>query len=187
MTRALLLRHGESAANAHSGTEALRDEAGDRLTERGAEQARAAGAALGEHGVTRLLSSPLRRARETADAVGAALGIAPEVLPYTGELDGRESFEEVVDRVRRLKAELEAADPGERSLLVSHGIFIRFFLLDSVLGEEFAPATAAHIWQLGSVNCGLSTFARGEYRDPSGAEVGGWVCLSWMERPWDRP
>ena len=35
MSRACLLRHGESASNAHTGTETLGDEAGDRLTELG--------------------------------------------------------------------------------------------------------------------------------------------------------
>src|SRR6202042_3500616 len=130
--QALLLRHGESAHNAHTGPEALADELGDRLTERGAAQARAAGGGLREQGVTRLLSSPMRRATETAAAVGAALGLEAEELPYVHEL-GLETFEQAVARVRRLKAELEQAPAGERPLIVSHGIFIRFFLLDSLL------------------------------------------------------
>jgi broad specificity phosphatase PhoE len=187
MSRALLLRHGESAHNAHTGREALADEQGDRLTERGREQAEAAGAGLAEHGITRLWTSPMRRAAETAAAVGAVLRLAPSPLPYTHELAGGESFEDLVARVRRLKGELEAGGPEELPLLVGHGIFIRFFLLDSVLGEEFQPPMAAGIWNLGSHNCGLSTFARGETRDPGGTEVPGWTCLSWMQRPWDPP
>jgi broad specificity phosphatase PhoE len=185
--RALFLRHGESAHNAHTGMEALADDAGDRLTERGREQARAAAAALTGHGVSRLLSSPQRRARETAATLETTLGLAVETLDYTHELAAGESFERLVGRVRRLKEELEAGDPDGRPLLVGHGIFTRFFLLDSVLGEAFEPPLAGRIWQLGSHNCGLSTFARGEYRDPSRALVPGWVCLSWMERPWDPP
>jgi len=187
MSRALFLRHGESAHNAHTGGEALAEDEGDRLTERGREQARAATEALSEHGVSRLLSSPQRRAQETAAALEATLGLAAETLPYTHELAAGESFEELVARVRQLKQELERAEPNRRTLLVGHGIFTRFFLLDSVLGEAFEPSLAGRIWQLGSHNCGLSTFARGEYRDPSRALVPGWVCLSWMERPWDRP
>lgn len=183
MSRALFLRHGESAHNAHSGSEALAEDEGDRLTERGREQARAAAAALGEHGVTRLLTSPQQRARETAAELEAALGLEAEALPYTHELGAGETFEQLVDRVRRLKQELESADREERPLLVGHGIFTRFFLLDSVLGEAFEPQMAGRIWQLGSHNCGLSVFARDEYRDPSRALVPGWVCLSWMERP----
>jgi broad specificity phosphatase PhoE len=187
MSRALLLRHGESAHNAHTGREALADEQGDRLTERGREQAEAAGAGLAEYGITRLWTSPMRRAAETAAAVGAALGLEPEPLPFVHELAGGESFEDLVARVRRLKGELGAAGPEELPLLVGHGIFIRFFLLDSVLGEGFQPPMAAGIWNLGSCNCGLSTFAHGETRDPGGTEVPGWTCLSWMQRPWDPP
>jgi broad specificity phosphatase PhoE len=184
VSRALLLRHGESASNAHTGAEALADKEGDRLTGLGLEQAHVAGAGLAGHPVTRLLSSPMRRATETADAVGAALGLDPEALPYAQELSVSESFEQVVARVRKLKEELESS-PDELPLVVSHGIFIRFFLLDSVLGPEFAAPMAGRIWQLASLNCGLSTFARGEYHDPCGAEVPGWTCHGWMQRPWD--
>jgi broad specificity phosphatase PhoE len=187
MSRALLLRHGESAHNAHTGREVLADEAGDRLTERGLEQARAAGHGLAGHGITQLLTSPMRRAAETADAISSALGLEPAVLPYVQELGADESFEDLVARVRELKGALEAAELGELPLLVGHGIFIRFFLLDSVLGDEFAPPMAAGIWNLGSHNCGLSVFAHGETRDPGGTEVPGWTCLSWMQRPWDPP
>jgi broad specificity phosphatase PhoE len=184
--RALFLRHGESAHNAHTGEEPLPDQEGDRLTAMGVEQARAAGAALRDRGVTRLLTSPLRRAHETATAVGEALGLPPEQLDYAYELHAGEGFPEAIARVRRLKDELEAR-PDERPLLVTHGIFTRFFLLDSVLGDEFRAEMAGGAWNLGSHNCGLTTFAHGEARYPNGAPVPGWACLTWMERPWDRP
>jgi broad specificity phosphatase PhoE len=185
--RALFLRHGQSVHNAHTAAEPLPDQEGDRLTEVGLEQARAAGAALGDRGVTRLLTSPLRRTCETAAAVGAALGLEPQELPYTHELHGGETFEEAIARVRQLKAALEAGAPGEVPLLVTHGIFTRFFLLDSVLGDAFEAPMAAGIWNLGSHNCGLSVFAHGESYDPNGNPVPGWTCLTWMERPWSRP
>jgi broad specificity phosphatase PhoE len=187
MSRALLLRHGESAHNAHTGKEALGDAEGDRLTARGRAQAEAAAQGLAGAGVTRLLASPMRRAAETAAAVGGALELEVETLPYIRELGPGESFEELVARVRRLKAELEALPAAELPLLVGHGIFIRFFLLDAVLGDEFRPPLAAGIWNLGSCNCGLSSFSHGEVRDPGGSEVPGWTCLSWMQRPWDPP
>ena len=187
MTRALFLRHGESVHNAHTGTEPLPEQEGDRLTELGLRQARAAGAELVGHGITRLLTSPMRRARETAAAVAEPLGLKPVELPYAHELHAEEGFEGALARVRELKAELESGAQGERPLLVTHGIFTRFFLLDSVLGEAFSAETVAQIWQLGSFNCALSTFARGEHRDPWAKEVPGWTCLTWMERPWDRP
>jgi broad specificity phosphatase PhoE len=185
--RVFFLRHGQSAHNAHTGAEPLTEQEGDRLTERGIEQARAAGAALAERGVTHLFTSPLRRARETAAAVGEGLGLAPEELPCTHELHAGETFEQAIVRVRQLKAALEAGEAGELPLLVSHGILTRFFLLDSVLGERFEAPMAAGIWNLGSHNCGLSVFAYRESRDPAGNLVPGWTCLTWMERPWNPP
>lgn len=185
--RALFLRHGESVHNADRSGEPSAHSERDRLTEKGLEQAHAAGAGMRDLGVTRLLSSPLRRARETAQAVGDALGIDAEEIDYTGELTSGETFEQAVARVRRLKAELESGADGELPLLVTHGIFTRFFLLDSVLGERFEAPMAAGLWNLGSHNCGLSVFAHGESRDPLGQPIPGWTCLTWMERPWSRP
>lgn len=185
--RALFLRHGESVHNAARSGEPAAHSDSDRLTEKGVEQAHAAGAGLRDLGITRLLSSPLRRAQETARAVGEALGLDAEEIDYTGELTSAESFEQAVARVRRLKAELEAGEDGELPLLVTHGIFTRFFLLDSVLGERFEAPMAAGLWNLGSHNCGLSVFAHGESRDPLGQTIPGWTCLTWMERPWSRP
>jgi broad specificity phosphatase PhoE len=187
MTRATLLRHAESASNAHTGTETLSEEAGDRLTERGLQQARAAGEGLAGRGFTRLMTSPMRRAAETADLVGAALGIEPAVVPHAHELGAGESFEQLVARIRRLKADLEALDAGERPLVVTHGIFIRFFLLDAVLADGFEPPMAGRIWHLRSHNCGVSEFEPEGARDPSGGETPGWTCVSWMARPWDPP
>jgi broad specificity phosphatase PhoE len=188
MSRALFLRHGESAHNAHSGDEPLAEGSGDLLTGLGRRQAQAAAEFLCGQGITLLLSSPMRRARETAEAVGAVLELEPATLSYTGELfhEG-EDFAAALAKVRRLKDELEAQAPHELPLLVGHGIFSRFFLLDSLLGDEFRPATAERIWQLGSHNCGLSVFAHGESTDPTGAGVPGWSCLTWMTRPWDPP
>jgi broad specificity phosphatase PhoE len=187
MTRVLFLRHGESAHNAHSGAEPLPESDGDRLTERGRRQARAAGEGLADLGVTRLLSSPMRRARETAAEVGAALGLEPVELAHAHELHGGETFEMALARVHSLKRELARGAEGDLPLLVTHGIFTRFFLLDTLLGEAFTAEAAGRIWHIASHNCGLSVFAHGETRDPAGNEVPGWTCLTWMERPWDRP
>jgi broad specificity phosphatase PhoE len=187
MSRALFLRHGESVHNAHRGAEAPGGAEGDRLTELGRAQAQAAGEALRRRGITRLLTSRMRRARETAELLGAATGLEPEPLDYTAELALGETFDEALARVRRLREELDAEPWGELPLLVSHGIFIRFFLLDTLLGEGFAPALGERIWRLGSHNCGLTTFSRSEVRNPAGEAVPGWTLVSWMERPWDPP
>lgn len=219
--RALLLRHGESVSNAHPEAIALPAESGDRLSERGRQQVAATAEALKGIGVTRLLSSPMRRAGETAAPLSEALGLPVTVLPYVHELresadfgelrpeeqklrrwsarmaahredpnhsdDGAESFEEVRARVRRLKAELESQPDGERALVVTHGIFSRFFLFDSLLGDAFEPAMVPRMWSLRTRNCGLSVFEHGERWHPADAEAPSWTCVTWMALPWDPP
>jgi broad specificity phosphatase PhoE len=188
--RTLFLRHGESAANAHTGTEELGAELGDVLTERGRRQAEAAGEALRDQGITRLFTSPMRRATETAAAVGAALDLEPQPIPYAFELQHGETFAEGIERVHLLKERLEAeaAEAGDDDLplLVTHGMLTRFFLLDSILGDAFTEAMTERIWHLGSANCALTTFKFGEVVEPGGAPAAvGWTCLTWMARPWD--
>jgi len=190
--RVLFLRHGESAHNVHTGEERLAEEIGDMLTERGRAQATAAGEGLRDFGVTRLWTSPMRRAAETAEAVGAALGLEPEPIPYAFEYNRREEFADGIARVRRLKAHFEAeteeADESDLPLLVTHGIVTRFFLLDTILGDLFTEELKTRMWHLRSSNCGLTIFEHGEMREPGGAPVvAGWNCVTWMERPWDRP
>jgi len=188
--RALFLRHGESARNAHTGGEELSAELGDVLTERGRGQAEAAGAGLRDQGITRLFTSPMRRATETAEAVGTALDLRPEPIPYAFELHAGETFAEGIERVhllkRRLEAEAAEAGDDDLPLLVTHGMLTRFFLLDSILGDAFTDALTERIWHLGSANCALTTFKFGEVVEPGGAPAAvGWTCLTWMARPWD--
>lgn len=84
--RLVFLRHGKAAGSNFPGADADRP-----LTEEGWQQAAAAAAALARQGVRldRLFASPLRRARETAQALidaGLASGIdlCPELLPEHG-------------------------------------------------------------------------------------------------------
>jgi broad specificity phosphatase PhoE len=84
-TRVLVLRHGQSEGNiAQVWTSSLE---GYPLTERGREQARAAGERLAGRGVTALYASPLPRAQQTAEEVGAVLGIPVATLVGVHELD----------------------------------------------------------------------------------------------------
>ncbi len=73
--RLLLVRHGESQGNV---TQVLQSRE-EPLTERGRRQAREIAAHLaGEANVSAIYASPLARAYETAQIIGARLGIAPE-------------------------------------------------------------------------------------------------------------
>jgi probable phosphoglycerate mutase len=102
-------------------------------------------------------------------------------------LEGAESFNVVRGRVRAFKSRLEQGDPDEVVLAVSHGIFQRFFLFDSILGDGFGPDMARRLWQIRTVNCGVSVFQLDPVRDPLDPPVEGWLCLSWMSRWWDQP
>jgi len=82
--RMLLIRHGQSLGN----IEGRIQDGTDPLTERGRAQARALAAALAVRGdLTHLYTSPLARARETAEIVGAAVGVAPVAVAGLAEID----------------------------------------------------------------------------------------------------
>ncbi len=216
--RVHLLRHGESASNAYREGVALPTERGDRLTDLGRRQALEAAGHLRSVGADRVLTSPLGRARETAEIVAGELGLEVEVIDELqelresegyGELDpdeqklrrwstwmtergsdpdfsyrGGESFNEIRARVRRLQG-LLVARSEERILGVSHGILLRFLLVECLLGGEFRAEQVMRLWQLGTVNCGVSVF---EHAAPDGVinpALDRWRCLSWMARPWD--
>ncbi len=100
---------------------------------------------------------------------------------------GAESFADVLGRVHRLKAVLEALPEGEVPMIVTHGLFLRFFLFDSLLGEAFGPVAVARLWRVRSLNCGLSIFESGERWHAVDPEIRGWTCITWMARPWDPP
>jgi probable phosphoglycerate mutase len=82
MTTIVLTRHGETTWNRDGRVQGWAPSA---LTDRGREQAEALGAHLaatyGADGVDRLLSSDLRRARETTERVARALSAEPAFEP----------------------------------------------------------------------------------------------------------
>jgi phosphohistidine phosphatase len=101
-----LLRHGE--AEPHD----ARPDAERRLTPRGEEQSRAAGAALAALGLTfqHVYTSPKVRARDTARLAAEALGVEPVELPALAEgFDARAARDLLLE-----------ADHEERVLIVGH-------------------------------------------------------------------
>ena len=76
MVMVILVRHGETAWNRR---EVFRGRADVELNERGREQAQALGAALEEHELETVYSSPLRRAVETAEAIAKPHNIRVEI------------------------------------------------------------------------------------------------------------
>ena len=114
----VLVRHGETAANR---ARLALGRADPELTETGRAQAAALAAALAGTGAVRVLSSPLRRARETAAAIAGVLGIGVEVddrlveMDY-GEWDERSFADLPAEDLARWRRDASFAPPGGESL-----------------------------------------------------------------------
>ncbi len=100
-TRFVLVRHGEASGNREMRYLGATDAP---LTERGQAQARQLASALALYRPAALYTSPLLRARQTAEAVAAVLGLVVVADPRLRE----EDFGAWENRTR---AEVQAADP----------------------------------------------------------------------------
>jgi broad specificity phosphatase PhoE len=111
----LLVRHGETDYNA---TGRFQGRADTRLNDRGREQSRALACALTHEALRALYSSPLARARETAQIVGAQLGLDPVyddrlIEADAGEWQGRLCADVIADNPAGFAA-WRAAEPAFR-------------------------------------------------------------------------
>jgi broad specificity phosphatase PhoE len=107
-----LVRHGQTAANAAG---LLLGRADPPLTDLGRRQAEALATALPEP--DRLLSSPLRRARDTAAAFGVDVEIDDRWIELDyGELDGVAPASVAADVWRRWRADCDFVPMGGESL-----------------------------------------------------------------------
>lgn len=93
---------------------------------------------------------------------------------------GGESFADLLGRVERTREQL-VGDGIDRTLVVGHGIFLRFTLALTLLGDAFTPHLIDRLWRIGSLNCGLSTFDHLPHEGSENpADIEGWRCVSWM-------
>jgi broad specificity phosphatase PhoE len=92
MTRLIFVRHGETLHNVHAVISSSAP--GPGITPNGREQAQRLGMALVATPVNGLYTSPLRRARQTAEILAKQWGLVPVVVPElrecgVGGLEGR--------------------------------------------------------------------------------------------------
>jgi len=110
-----LIRHAESSWNAHGRWQGWADPG---LSARGREQAGALARRLGGAGIEALVSSDLRRARETAAVLAETLGLTPEVEPRLRERDlgawSGLTTPQIAGRWPEAFARVRARDPGFR-------------------------------------------------------------------------
>ena len=177
-TRFLLVRHGQTRANADKYVGGSTD---DPLTETGHEQARRVADRLSDSMPEAIYTSPLKRALQTAAHIGSATGVSPQVVDSLAEWDagdweklryseipaqpgfkfehlqdpdwappGGESLGSVQDRVVETVQQLADQHPGDNVIIVSHGT-----ALGLLLAKLFHSNTGA--WtQYRLENCSLS-------------------------------
>jgi probable phosphoglycerate mutase len=156
-----LVRHGQASSGI--------DDLDPGLSDIGRAQAAAAAAALAPLGPTRLVVSPLRRTRETAEPIATALGLVPELRSEVSEvfapdmpaderramigpfLDGRWSEQSprlrdwhsrAVDALLELGLATEAANG--RLVVVSHLVLIGVAIGQATGDDRIAPAPIAN-------------------------------------------
>ena len=162
MTDLYLVRHGETDWNRARRIQGLTD---IPLNDTGREQARLTGTLLTRRPITRVVASPLSRARETAEIIARELGLPePELrdalvernygdaeglsfhevdVRFSRDLEvhGRDTRDEVTARVIPVLQALAAEHPGESIVVVSHGGAIRAALLAAEPDGGFGPIT----------------------------------------------
>jgi broad specificity phosphatase PhoE len=157
IARIYLARHGRTALNAAG---ALRGRLDPPLDSLGRKQAEGLGLLLGDRGPKIVVSSPLRRAVETAQAVAARVGVDVEIDSRLIDRDYRqwagqtievvnarwgsiddapdvEPIAEVRERSRQALADIAQRSQGDVAVVVSHDAVIRQILvtLDTSLGN----------------------------------------------------
>lgn len=167
MTEISLVRHGETDWNRARRIQGRTD---IPLNDTGRDQARHTAGLLARRRWDAVLTSPLARARETAEIIAGELGLPdPESVaalvernygaaegldfrqiearyPEGSDVPGRESREEVAARVVPELQRIAAARPGESLVIVSHGGAIRAVL------SEVEPAWSTDRITNGSIH-----------------------------------
>jgi broad specificity phosphatase PhoE len=155
-----LLRHGQTDWNIDL---RLQGTADIPMNAFGIAQVESAASALSQHGWDLVLSSPLGRAKQSAEIVSKFLGIERinieplllersfgigEGLTYAewgekyaklDEIPGAESANDVARRSRLLLEHIKAEFQGAKVLAVSHGALIRFVLAEVTEGKVPPP------------------------------------------------
>jgi broad specificity phosphatase PhoE len=156
----ILVRHGESTGNADG---LLLGRMDAPLTERGLAQAGTLGPSV--IGATRLISSPLSRARDTAEALGTGLPVEIDdrwVEVDYGEFDGRPLGSVPAEVWTRWRSDPDYRPPGGETLTEA-GARVRsaceeLFAVDGegargsgpvVVVSHVSPIKAATCWALG--------------------------------------
>ncbi len=156
MTTICIIRHGETDWNSSGRLQGCED---IELNDQGKLQAASLAAYLSKQQWDVIISSPLKRAYETARIIashlslpeiqkmeglrerdyGAASGLLPDERHNRfpdGIIPGQEEFEHLRERAIRALDEIAEQHPGKRIIVVSHGAFTNSILY-TISGGEF--------------------------------------------------
>lgn len=102
-------------------------------------------------------------------------------------LDGSESFNQVLRRVKHLQRYLLKQPKDEKPLVVTHGNLMRFWLGLSMFGNDFQPKHLPYLRRVRGISLGLSIF---EYKTKlrlEGQDFSGWRLYTWMRELDEHP
>lgn len=174
-----LVRHGEAENNVRSILNSAPIKKEYPLTERGREQVAEAAKHLATLEADALYSSPILRAKETAEIIAQATGLSiqfddrlwevgmgrfnehyqkellekypdPQMRLNPDQADGMESFLHVRSRLEEFLDELKEKHKGQKVILVSHGDPLE--QLHGILTQE-GPGRAAEGWYPAKGSC----------------------------------
>jgi broad specificity phosphatase PhoE len=174
------------------------------------QQGRRLGRLLAARDVRAVVTSPLARAVETAEAVNETLGCTLahderliEIVPPAHADDDPEreaehwsvymarhaddhdyavgGAESFAAVMERVRGVVASFERRDRALIVSHAGFLRFVMGYLTWGEEFSPRTLPRLWVFELHNAGLSELRHVASR--AGYERSeGWSIVTWMQR-----
>ncbi len=167
-----LVRHGEAENNVRHILNSLPEKSEYPLTERGREQVAVSSARLAGSGADVIWSSPILRARQTAEIISQATGLTVNIDDRLCEVrfgvfngrqqeeflakypeaemrlspdpaDGVESYLDIRARLTTFLSDMEEKHAGKKVIIVSHGDTLE--QLHGILTEE-APGRSATGW-----------------------------------------
>ena len=95
---------------------------------------------------------------------------------------GAESFNAIVERVKRVQQRLEERIEGERLLCVSHWGFLHFFAGVSLFREAFSPAHLPALYRMSHINTGITLFHHRRDYLIEGVRFDGWALQTWNDQ-----
>jgi 2,3-bisphosphoglycerate-dependent phosphoglycerate mutase len=128
-TELMLIRHGDVYDEAE-------DDPDPPLSARGREQARRLATRLDGLQIDAVYSSPLRRAMETAQALGREVIVEPRLvevdtsLSDDSHIEVTEPPEKVVERMNAAVSDAVAGHAGGRVVMIGHGVAILHYVCD---------------------------------------------------------